>query len=60
MPRKQRVVGSNPTQGSPRKKGYSGFVELFAFALLITSLMTHVTTLSQSYHIGTEENQTGL
>ena len=31
MPREQRVVGSNPTQGSPfKKKVVLGVVELFA------------------------------
>ena len=54
MPRKLRVVGSYPTQGNSfffEKKGCSGFVELFAFALLITSLMTYVFALSGILYI---------
>ena len=45
MPRKRRVVGSNPNQGSSFFfEGCSRFVELFALALLITSLMTYAIT----------------
>ena len=45
MPRKQRVVGLNPTQGNSFmfEKRLLWVVELFAFALRITPLMTHGT-----------------
>ena len=54
MPRKQRVVGSNPIQGSPFL-GCSEFVELFVVALLIT--LANFTSMHSRYFssLGDEE-----